>query len=256
MIHARPVAVLGDNYVWILQGESTRGVVAVDPGDAPPIVRELERTGLELAAILLTHHHSDHVGGVAELLRSAPAPVYGPACEAIPGVDHPVRDRDRVEAAGLVLTVLEVPGHTAGHVAYCGDGLVLSGDTLFAGGCGRLFEGTPEQMVRSLGKLAALDPATSVCCAHEYTLANLRFARQVEPDNSDLLERLGAAEELRAAGRPTVPSTIGLELRTNPFLRCGEPPVVAAAARLLGRRPAGEVEVFATIRGWKDGWRG
>jgi hydroxyacylglutathione hydrolase len=256
MTHARPVAALGDNYVWILHAHDGRQAVVVDPGDAAPVLSELRRSGLALAAILLTHHHADHVGGVADLIGTARVPVYGPAREAIAGVDRPVRDGDRVEPSGLAFEVLEVPGHTAGHVAYHGEGLVLSGDTLFAGGCGRLFEGTPEQMVRSLARLAALAPTTSVCCAHEYTVANLRFACEVEPGNHDLRDRLGDAMRLRSEGRPTVPSTIEIERRTNPFLRAAEPEVVEAAARRLGRRPTDEVEVFAVIRSWKDGWRG
>lgn len=256
MIHATPVSVLGDNYVWILNDDGSRKAVAVDPGDGQPVLQALQVRELELAAILLTHHHADHCSGVAELVRSTRVPVHGPARESIAGVDHPVREADRFEAGGISFEVIEVPGHTAGHVAYLAEGLVLCGDTLFAGGCGRIFEGTPEQMWRSLGRLAALDPPISIHCAHEYTVANLRFAREVEPDNPDLLDRLAAAERLRADGEPTLPSTIAIELRTNPFLRSSEPTVVAAAERYLGRPPASEVEVFATIRRWKDGWRG
>jgi hydroxyacylglutathione hydrolase len=256
MILGPPVSVLGDNYVWILGVHGSSRAAVVDPGDAGPVLQALRDRELELAAILLTHHHADHSGGVAELAARARVPVYGPARETISGVDHPVGEGDRIDAAGTPLEVLEVPGHTAGHVAYRGEGFVLSGDTLFAGGCGRLFEGTPEQMSRSLARLAALAPATSVHCAHEYTVANLRFALLVEPDNGHLHERLAAAELLRREGKPTVPSTIAIERLTNPFLRCSEPAVAAAAARFLGHEPRSEVEVFAAIRGWKDGWRG
>jgi len=256
MILGPPVSVLGDNYVWILHGHGSPKAAVVDPGDAGPVLDALRERELELAAILLTHHHADHCGGVAELAPHARVPVYGPARESISGVDHPVGEADRIDAAGIPLEVFEVPGHTAGHVAYRGEDLVLCGDTLFAGGCGRVFEGTPEQMSRSLARLAALPASTSVHCAHEYTVANLRFALLVEPKNRALHERLVAAELLRREGTPTVPSTIGIERLTNPFLRCSEPTVAAAAARFLGHEPQGEVEVFAAIRTWKDGWRG
>lgn len=256
MVELIPVSVLSDNYVWIAHRRGARQALAVDPGAAEPVERALHRYGLELAAVLLTHHHGDHVAGVPELLTATRAPVYGPATEPIPSVDRPLADGDRVEAAGLRFAVLAVPGHTAGHIAYHGDGLLFSGDTLFGGGCGRLFEGAPDQMVHSLSRLAGLDGSTAVCCGHEYTVANLRFASQVEPENLDLQDRLAAAERLRSEGAPTLPSTIELELRTNPFLRCSEPQVAAAAARVTGRNPGGDVEVFTAIRRWKDGWRG
>ena len=250
-----PVSALSDNYVWIAHRRGCRQALAVDPGVAAPVEDALRRNGLELAAVLLTHHHGDHVAGVPELAAATGVPVYGPATEPIPSVDRPLTDSDRLEAAGLRLTVLAVPGHTAGHIAYHGEGLLFSGDTLFGGGCGRLFEGTPEEMVNSLSRLAALDVRTAVCCGHEYTVANLRFASQVEAGNQDLLDRLSVAERLRSGGVPTLPSTIGLELRTNPFLRCTAPAVVEAVHGRAGRALPSAVDVFAELRRWKDGWR-
>ncbi len=258
MLEIWPISVLGDNYVWILQVPHTTGVLVVDPGSGPPVAAELATSGLEPTAILLTHHHSDHVGGVATLLEGRTIPVHGPARESITLVDRPVRGGDRLDFSelNLVLDVVDVPGHTAGHVAYVGNGFVLCGDTLFAGGCGRLFEGTPAQMVESLDRLSALPPETSVYCAHEYTEANLRFGAEVEPGNRDLTNRREHVRKLRASGRATVPSTIEQELQTNPFLRCTEPTVVQAAERYAERSMNDRVDVFATVRAWKDGWRG
>lgn len=244
-----------DNYIWILRnGECA---AAVDPGDASPVLEYLQREGLRLVAILATHHHGDHVGGNEDLLRHHPAPVFGPRDSRIPSVDHPLAGNDRVNLPelGLELQVLEVPGHTRSHIAYVGVGALYCGDTLFGCGCGRLFEGTPAQMHASLQRLAALPPDTRVYCAHEYTLANIRFARVVDPDNQALQAREGAARGLRAAGRPTVPSTIGEERATNPFLRCDEPAIITAAEDHTGTRLGDEVGVFAALRNWKNGFR-
>jgi hydroxyacylglutathione hydrolase len=218
----------------------------------------LSRQKRRLAAILLTHHHGDHVGGVGEILAEHPAPVFGPSREKIPPVDRPVSGGDvaSIPELHLEFEVLDVPGHTAGHVAYTTHGAALVGDTLFAGGCGRVFEGTAEQMFGSLTALAGLPEETLAYCAHEYTLANLRFALEVEPGNEALRRRLEEAEMTREVGRPTVPSTLRLELDTNPFLRCRMPEVVAAAQDFAGRRLTAGVDTFAVIRGWKDGWRG
>ena len=258
MIQLDPICAFTDNYVWLLRTPDSDGVVIVDPGEAMPVLRMLEERGLTVAAILLTHHHGDHVEGVNEILRKYPAPVFGPAWENIAMVNHPVRGGDRVPLSvlGLELDVVDVPGHTAGHIAYLGPGFALVGDTLFAGGCGRIFEGTPEQMHSSLLRLAALPPDTAIYCAHEYTAANLRFAVDVEPDNSATELRLAKVRTLRGAGRPTVPSTLNEELETNPFLRCHEPSVVAAAEARVGRPLRGASDVFAVVRRWKDGWRG
>jgi hydroxyacylglutathione hydrolase len=252
-----PVPAFSDNYVWLITDPPSPAAVIVDPGEATPVLQVLEEGGLELGAILLTHHHADHVGGVGELLRSRSVPVFGPAGDNIPVVDHPVEGGDFVTLPDLDLDleVMDVPGHTAGHVAYRGADFVLVGDTLFAGGCGRIFEGTPEQMHASLSRLAELPSETLVFCAHEYTIANLGFALDVEPHNEAIASRLEAARSARAEGRPTVPSTIAEELETNPFLRCHQSGVIAAAEAWSGLDVPTEVDVFTIIRSWKDGWR-
>ncbi|TAM46238.1 MAG: hydroxyacylglutathione hydrolase [Gammaproteobacteria bacterium] len=246
-----------DNYIWLIRGVSPDRVAIVDPGDAVPVLDALARQNLVPVAILCTHHHGDHVGGVGELLARYDVPVYGPARERIPEITHRLSDGDRVrlDALGLEFEVLDVPGHTAGHIAYYGHGLLFCGDTLFSAGCGRLFEGTAEQMHRSLTRLAALPPDTAVYCAHEYTAANLRFALTVEPDNSHIRDYQRQVGERRARREPTVPSTIALERRVNPFLRVYEPAVHRAVAARAGHEPASDTETFALLRRWKDGFR-
>jgi hydroxyacylglutathione hydrolase len=251
-----PLPAFNDNYLWLLVRGGEAAVV--DPGDAAPVQRALERHDLRLSAILVTHHHGDHVGGVAALKASTRATVFGPARERIEGVDHPVRGGDHLDVLGVRLGVIDVPGHTAGHVAYYAadetPSLLFCGDTLFACGCGRLFEGTPSQMVASLDTLAALPPSTRVYCAHEYTLSNLRFALSVEPSNIALGERAARDQATRDRGEPTVPSTIGLELATNPFLRLDAPGVRAAVA--AGTADAVDrTAIFASLRKRKDIFR-
>ena len=240
-----------DNYIWLLRKGATATVV--DPGDARPVLDVLEREGLSLSAILITHHHADHQGGVAGLLAQHSAEVFGPAAESIAGISKPLRGGDTVSIApcDIEFQVIAVPGHTLGHIAYYGSGCLFCGDTLFAGGCGRLFEGTAAQMADSLARLAALPDDTAVYCAHEYTQANLRFALAVEPGNRFLSRRAEQVAAHRAQGRATVPSTIGIEKASNPFLRCREAEVVAAAQR---RVPGAgdEVAVFAALREWKN----
>ncbi len=253
-----PLPAFDSNYIWLLH--DGQYAVAVDPGDAGPVRTFLDRHGLTLAAVLLTHHHADHTGGVAALLRdsSAPVPVFGPARERIAGVDHPLGEGDTVslEQPRLTLRVLGTPGHTAGHIAYYGDGRLFCGDALFSAGCGRLFEGTAAQMAASLAKLAALPDETLVCCAHEYTLSNLAFARAAEPHNAARDHYAAACEALRAAGKPTLPSTIGREKAVNPFLRAAEADVIAAVAARSGSRPIDATACFAELRAWKDGFQG
>ncbi len=217
-----PLPAFKDNYIWTLR--RGRHAAVVDPGDAAPVKAYLAREGLALAAILATHHHPDHTGGIAELAADGVA-VFGPQGEPIPALTRPVCGGDAlsIPELGASFSVLDIPGHTRAHVAYYGAGALFCGDTLFACGCGRLFEGTAEQMFASLAKLAALPDETRVYCGHEYTLANIQFARTVEPGNAALAEREQSARRLRAAGRPTLPSTLGEERATNPFLRCAEP---------------------------------
>jgi hydroxyacylglutathione hydrolase len=250
-----------DNYLWLIHD----GVhaAAVDPGDGQPILEALRENGLTLTAILLTHHHADHIGGVPQLLAEYQVPVFGPRNEGIEGVTHPLAEGDRVQVPGLALTlsVLDVPGHTRGHIAYvrddspdpAGERWLFCGDTLFGAGCGRLFEGTPAQMASSLAKLAALPDDTLVYCAHEYTLANLRFAEAVEPGNRALQMRIEADSKARGTKLPTIPSNIAIEKATNPFLRYTEPGIVdslVAAGRL--QAGAAPVAAFAALREWKN----
>ena len=251
-----PIPAFSDNYIWLIREGGNAAVV--DPGDAAPVREYLVRENLTLTAILNTHHHGDHVAGNRALLAHSPVPVLGPAREPIPGRTRALGDGDAVvvPGIGLELSVLLVPGHTAGHIAYVGENdrvpVAFVGDTLFAGGCGRLFEGTPAQMAASLARLAALPGETRVYCAHEYTLSNLRFALAVEPGNGPLQERVRREEAKRGSGLPTVPSTLADERATNPFLRAGEPAVIAAAEAHAGRRLADAIEVFATLREWKN----
>ncbi len=230
--------------------------LVVDPGDAQPVFDALQHHGLQLQAILVTHHHADHVGGVNALRDAAGARVYGPARERIPEPLQRLSDGDRIEAMGLVFEVIDVPGHTAGHIAFhCaafdGHPLLFCGDTLFSGGCGRLFEGTPAQMLHSLDRLAALPGDTRVCCTHEYTLSNLKFARVVEPRNADLVHYQAQCEATRAEARPTLPSSIALERQINPFLRVRQP-AVADAARAFDATAHDDTSVLAALRQWKN----
>ncbi len=251
-----PIPAFADNYIWLLQED--RKAAVVDPGDAAPVMAHLEREGLQLVAIVNTHHHGDHVGGNRALLARWPVPVFGPARETIPGVTRTLVEGDTftIPGIGVALSVLDIPGHTAGHIACTGqvaDGpVVFCGDTLFAGGCGRLFEGTPAQMLDSLSKLAALPAECRVFCGHEYTVANLRFAHAVEPANVRLQQRREREQAKRDRNEPTLPSTIAEERETNPFLRVDLPAVRAAAERHAGRPLADRIAVFAEVRAWKN----
>ena len=258
MLEVSPVRAFSDNYLWLIRApRDGRRAVVVDPGDARPVEAVLEQQGLALGAILVTHHHPDHVGGVQALAARHGVEVYGPARERMPCEVRPLDDGDIASLAdlGLEFRVMAVPGHTLGHIAYHGHGALFCGDTLFSAGCGRLFEGTPVQMLGSLDRIAALPDDTQVYCAHEYTLANLRFAATVEPGNADVLETLEAVAKLRARDGITLPTTLGRERRINPFLRCREPAVRAAAEARAGTPRPGPTDVFAVIRAWKDGFR-
>jgi hydroxyacylglutathione hydrolase len=252
MLEIVPVKAFRDNYIWTLRDGKRAAVV--DPGDARPVIDYLAREKLELVAILATHHHADHVGGIPELLERGRVPVYGPRGEPIESLTRAVGEGDTVTVPELDVSfaVLDIPGHTRAHIAYYGAECLFCGDTLFACGCGRVFEGTPEQMYASLEKLRALPDSTKVYCGHEYTLANIGFARSVEPGNDALGAREARDRRLREAGKPTLPTTLGEEKATNPFLRCLEPAVVESANKYLGARAADPVRVFAAIRDWKN----
>jgi hydroxyacylglutathione hydrolase len=247
-----PLRAFKDNYVWTLRKNGVAAVV--DPGEARPVLDYLASENLRLVAILATHHHQDHVGGIAELRAVHPAPVYGPRGEPITTLTHPVAGGDTVTLAELELAfeVLDIPGHTRAHVAYYGANMLFCGDTLFACGCGRAFEGTPQQLYASLQKLVALPDETLVYCGHEYTLANIGFAKAVEPQNASLLERERDDAKLREQNRPTLPSTIGREKATNPFLRVRERAVIESANKYLGSRASDPAGVFAALRQWKN----
>jgi hydroxyacylglutathione hydrolase len=257
MLNVLAVPAFNDNYLWLIHDGSHAAVV--DPGDAAPILSALAANRLSLVAILLTHHHADHIGGVPELLRHFKVPVFGPRNDGIKGITDPLDEGDilSIPRPALQLSVIEVPGHTSGHIAYFAPEWqwLFCGDTLFAGGCGRLFEGTPQQMVNSLAKLAALPDDTQVYCAHEYTLANLRFAHEVEPGNAALTARIKTEQAKRDRKEATVPSTIGLEKQTNPFLRYNEAAIVQRL-QTEGRLPQYDpVAAFAALREWKNGFK-
>lgn len=254
MLTLIPIPAFADNYLWLLH--DGQHALVVDPGDAAPVQRVLQENGLQLSAILVTHHHADHTGGVDTLRDTTGAKVFGPATERIPKPFTPLRGGDAINAIGLSFQVIDVPGHTSGHIAYYtpdmnGKPLLFCGDTLFSGGCGRLFEGTPAQMLASLDKLAALPGNTVTCCTHEYTLSNLRFAVAVDPDNQALAAYQTHCEKLREQNQPTLPTSIAQELLINPFLRTRQPALVSSA-RHVDATAKDDVSVFAAIRQLKN----
>jgi hydroxyacylglutathione hydrolase len=252
MLSIVPVPAFEDNYIWLIH--NGRHAVAVDPGEAEPVRRHLAREGLALAAILSTHHHGDHTGGIGDLLRDHAVPVYGTARGPLAAHIRPVAEGETVTVPELpaAFGVLAFPGHTRDHVGFTLPGALFCGDTLFSIGCGRLFEGTPEQALASMNKIRALPDDTLVYCAHEYTLENIRFAKRVEPSNPALLNWEREAQSLREQGLPTVPTTLALEKAANPFLRFDTPDVIHAASRHAGHSLGAAVEVFAAVRAWRD----
>lgn len=252
-----------DNYIWLIVADvpndhESRPVIIIDPGDEAPVFEMIERENLKPVTIMCTHHHWDHVGGASDIAKRFDIPVYGPVDENIAAVTHPVGDGDLIDEPemGLQFRVLSVPGHTKGHIAYYGDNMLFCGDTIFSAGCGRLFEGTAEQMFSSLNKLAALPDETQIYCTHEYTVANLRFALMVEPDNKNLRQYADRAHHLRQHGQPTIPSTVALEKEINPFLRGDTTAIKDNAEKHSGTQLKDEVSVFAEVRRWKDNFSG
>lgn len=253
MIKINPLPIYSDNYIWLIQFGDHQ-VVAVDPGDAAPVQQALQQHGLQLAAILVTHNHWDHINGIETLLQQHQVPVYGPASGQTPGLTHPCKAGEQIQIGELNLEVMDVPGHTRDHIAYYGHQSLFCGDTLFAAGCGRLQGGSAEQLYNSLNKIAKLPINTNIYCSHEYTLDNLKFAQAVEPDNHQTRQRIATETEKRQQGQPTLPSKLQLELATNPFLRCQSNTVKTSAERFSTKTLASPAEVFKTLRHWKDGF--
>jgi hydroxyacylglutathione hydrolase len=257
MLHITPIPALKDNYIWLLIHLPSSHCLIIDPGESTPVIEAITLYQWRPTALLLTHHHPDHTAGAAEIAERYHIPVYGPAGENIPAVTYPLNGQETLsfEALALNLQVLAIPGHTRNHLAYYGGNAVFCGDTLFTGGCGRLFEGTAAQMYHSLNKLTALPDNTLVCCGHEYTLNNLIFAQTIEPRNTLLLQRINEVNRRLDRGLPTVPSTLGLEKQTNPFLRCQEPSVRQSIANLTGKQHENPVDLFAALRIQKDSFK-
>lgn len=251
-----PAHAFKDNYIWIIH--NTDYAVAIDPGDADPVLEYLESNQLQLTAILITHHHGDHTGGNRKLLNLFDVPVYGPKKEAISTVTHPLHEEDSIYLTDLSLKfdIIDIPGHTRGHIAYFGSfqgkNRLFCGDTLFACGCGRIFEGTPQQMFLSLQKLAKLPGDTLVYCTHEYTLSNIKFACTVEPNNAELQKQAHRAKQLRHENKPTLPTSIAMEKACNPFLRCHQQEIIQSVRRYTTTKLSEPLEVFTALREWKN----
>jgi hydroxyacylglutathione hydrolase len=248
------IQTLKDNYVWVVIDTATQSAIIIDPGEASPVIDFLKHHHLSLLAILITHHHWDHTNGIAGILREFPVPVYGPANENIPELNHAISEPTlfRIPSFPVDIKVLEIPGHTSQHLAYYLENKLFCGDTLFAAGCGRLFEGTAAQMSASLQKIMSLPDDTEIYCAHEYTLNNLRFAQMVEPDNVNIATRLASVTVLRNKQLPSLPSTLADEKATNPFLRCDLVSVKTGVEKHVGHALVNSLDVFTELRKWKD----
>lgn len=254
MINIKLINALSDNYIACIINESNQSCVIVDPGEADPVFDFLDENNLSLAGILITHHHWDHTNGVEKLLQKFNVPVYGPAKEPVAGMTHLLNDNDEIDLTkiGISLKIMHIPGHTLGHIAYYNDQFIFTGDTLFAGGCGKIFEGTVSQMYESLRRISSLNENTLVYCGHEYTASNLRFAEKAEPENAEIQNRIKETAKLREKNLPTIPSTLALEKRTNPFLRCSEPSVKKAAENYSGKSLNSPQDVLGVLREWKN----
>jgi hydroxyacylglutathione hydrolase len=248
MLNIIPIPAFDDNYIWLLH--NARHAVVVDPGDAEPVIKTLKQLNLTLSAILITHHHSDHIGGVEVLLAHQDVPIFAPQYETIKFEHTQLADGDQITLPEIAQSfqIMWLPGHTLGHIAYVNDDYLFCGDTLFGAGCGRLFEGTPAQMLHSLQRLKILNPNTKVFCAHEYTAKNISFALTLEPENESLLRRKQQVQTLRTQLLPSLPSTIDLEIKTNPFLRCDQPSIIKNSQSEY----SDELSVFTAVRSLRN----
>jgi hydroxyacylglutathione hydrolase len=248
-----PLRAFKDNYIWLIEDKQSSNAWAVDPGDAQPVIDYLHAKHIKLSGILITHHHADHTGGVSDLLRIwQNIPVYGFSKKTVPAVTHVVKENDVIWCGSVKLAILEISGHTLDHIAYYNDEIIFSGDTLFSAGCGRVFEGTYEQMYQSLLKLLQLPEKIQIYCGHEYTLQNLKFARHVEPNNQFIQNKILAVESLLATNHPSLPSTLADEKKMNPFLRCEESSIVSATEKQANKALKTPVDVFTCLRNWKN----
>jgi hydroxyacylglutathione hydrolase len=250
-----PVSAFSDNYIWLICDNQQHYAAIIDPGDATPVINTLKDKNIEPVAILITHHHGDHIGGISQLLKKYPhLPVYGPKNEHITTLTHKVGQDDiiNLQQINTQLKVLDTFGHTAGHISYYAPGILFCGDTLFANGCGRVFDGTIEELHQSLEKIANLPPESKIYCAHEYTLDNIGFAKWVEADNKDLLEREARCQNLIDNDKATIPTLLSDELKSNPFMRCDKQAVIEKAEKFAAKKLANSTEVFRAIRQWKD----
>lgn len=251
-----PIPALKDNYIWTILDTQSNQAWVVDPGDATPVITTLSQKQLILSGILITHHHWDHTGGIPELLNHfGEIPVVGSYQSQNPHISHPVKENDTVTCFNYQLKAIEIPGHTLDHTAYCGENSLFSGDTLFSAGCGKIFEGTPEMMYHSLQKLFQLNDETQIYCGHEYTLANLHFAQQVEPHNEYIQKKIIAVKNSLQQEKPTLPSLLAEEKNINPFFRCHVKDVIDATEKFAQKKLHNASEVFAYLREWKNGFR-
>jgi len=259
MLKIHPIKAFQDNYIWCIEDSASRECIVVDPGDPQPVTEYLASKKLSLKGILITHHHFDHTAGIAALTSTAPLNVYGPENSKIKSITNPLKNNDQISLLGTNFLVKEVPGHTLDHIAFFSESdsthntsWLFCGDTLFSGGCGRLFEGSPIQMLNSLKLLASFSPETEVYCTHEYTLSNLSFAQTVLPNNEAIKDYINNCQQKLSKGFPTLPSTIRTELTINPFLNCAESSLAKAVCNQANLTDTSELAIFTALRSWKD----